>query len=146
MSCDDAIQAPIGDTGVAVPVHSSIVLDTTGTVLPPQLPTQLFTCQEVSVPILEAPARGFFEGVTRGQILVEGAFYVGPDLLTTWERSTLESGSARQGRSAIGPWQSPWRRRVRSMSARVNSTSFVTSRPDDDRAQDPVLLTAGRLG
>lgn len=82
ISCDDSLQMPLGDTGATVPVHSSIVLYTTGTVLPPRLPTQLFTFQEVSVPILEAPARGRFEGVTGGQILVEGAFYISPDGVT----------------------------------------------------------------
>lgn len=79
LSCDDTYEMPVGDTGATVPVHSSIVLYTTGSVYPPQLPTQLLTFEEVSVPIPTAPARGLFEGVTGGQISVQGAVYVGPD-------------------------------------------------------------------
>lgn len=79
LSCDDSYQMAVGQTGATVPVHSSIVLYTTGTVYPPQLPTQLFTFKEVSVPVPGAPARGLFEGVVRGQILIDGAVYISPD-------------------------------------------------------------------
>lgn len=79
ISCSDAIKARAYDEAGNVPVHSSIVLHTTGTVSPPQLPTQLFTFKETSTPILTAPARGLFAGVTGGLIEVDGAVYKGTD-------------------------------------------------------------------
>lgn len=78
ISCDDAISVPAGDGSGDVPVHSSIVLYTTGTIFPPESPTQEFTFQEFSVPILTAPARGLFYGVTGGQLQVTGAVYKSP--------------------------------------------------------------------
>lgn len=78
ISCDDAIPVPAGDGSGVIPVHSSIVLYTTGTIAAPATPTQEFTFTEVSVPILDAPARGLFYGVTGGQLQVEGAVYKSP--------------------------------------------------------------------
>jgi hypothetical protein len=76
ISCDDAQEAvsPVGP----VPVHSSIVLYTTGTVGPPAAPGQLFTFQETSVPLPGVPGRGLFDGVTAGQVQVTGAVYAAP--------------------------------------------------------------------
>jgi hypothetical protein len=79
ISCDDTIPVALQDGSGNVPVHSSIVLYTTGSVGAPQQPTQLFSFNEVSVPITTAPARGLFAGVSGGQILVEGAVYKAPD-------------------------------------------------------------------
>jgi len=79
ISCDDTIDTPILGAGPTVPVHSSIVLMTTGYVYPPQTPTQLFTFQETSVPWAGAPGRGLFAGVTEGQVNVTGAVYAAPD-------------------------------------------------------------------
>lgn len=78
ISCDDEIPVPAGDGSGTVPVHSSIVLYTTGTTGYPEKPTQLFTFSEVSVPYPGAPARGLFYGVTGGQLQVEGAVYKSP--------------------------------------------------------------------
>lgn len=78
ISCDDAISVPAGDGSGKIPVHSSIVLFTTGTISGPEKPTQEFTFTEVSVPILTAPARGLFFGVTGGQLQVEGAVHKSP--------------------------------------------------------------------
>jgi hypothetical protein len=79
ISCDDTIDTPILGAGPTVPVHSSIVLLTTGYVYPPQTPTQVFTFQETSVPWAGAPGRGLFAGVTEGQVDVTGAVYAAPD-------------------------------------------------------------------
>jgi len=78
ISCDDSIDV---DAGIgSVPVHSSIVLSTTGTIAAPQAPTQLFTFTETSVPKLDDPARGLFAGVVSGEIKVTGAVYAAPGL------------------------------------------------------------------
>jgi hypothetical protein len=78
ISCDDAIPLPAYDGAGVVPVHSSIVLNSTGIMLPPQNDLQLFTFRETSVPIVGVGARGLFFGVTGGQLLVEGAVYKSP--------------------------------------------------------------------
>jgi len=79
ISCDDTIDTPILGAGPTVPVHSSIVLVTTGYVYPPETATQAFTFAETSVPWAGAPGRGLFAGVTEGQVDVTGAVYVAPD-------------------------------------------------------------------
>jgi hypothetical protein len=76
ISCDDKlISVPAFDGSGEVPVHSSIVLDTTGNVLPPVSATELFRFTETSVPIVGVGARGLFYGVTGGQINVQGIVY-----------------------------------------------------------------------
>lgn len=77
ISCEDSMSMPAVDRSGTVPVHSSIVLYTTGIVSGPALPTQLFTFNEVSVPIASAPATGLYFGATGGQIQVEGAVHKG---------------------------------------------------------------------
>lgn len=81
ISCSDAIKQRAydwaGNLG-SVPVYSSIVMRTTGSILPAQAPTQLFTFQETSTPLPDAPARGLFAGVTGGQIKVTGVVYTAP--------------------------------------------------------------------
>lgn len=81
ISCSDSIKEraydSAGNLGY-VPVHSSIVLRTTGSISPAQAPTQLFTFKETSTPLPGAPARGLFAGVTGGQIDVTGAVYTAP--------------------------------------------------------------------
>ena len=61
-----------------VPVHSSIVLDTVGNVLPPQKADELFRFTETSAPIVGVGARGLFVGVIGGQLSVEGVVYKSP--------------------------------------------------------------------
>ena len=79
ISCDDnAITVPAFDGSGDVPVHSSIVLETTGGILPPVMANELFRFRETSVPIVGAGARGLFAGVTGGQIVVDGVVYKGP--------------------------------------------------------------------
>ena len=78
ISCDDVISIPAGDGSGDVPVHSSIVMETNGTMLPPQTPLELFRFQERSVPIVGSGARGRFHGVIGGQLLVEGIVYKSP--------------------------------------------------------------------
>jgi hypothetical protein len=78
ISCDDSIAVPAFDGSGMVPVHSSIVLYTTGDVSGPESPTQLFTFRETSIPIPGAPARGLFYGVNGGQIQVQGAVNKSP--------------------------------------------------------------------
>ncbi len=79
ISCDDSlISLPTFDDARDVPIHSSIVLDTTGNVLPARTALELFRFRETSVPILGAPARGLFFGVSGGHLLVEGIVYKGP--------------------------------------------------------------------
>jgi len=83
ISCDDAISAPAGDGSGAIPVHSSIVLETHGFTLGPTDPvTQLFTFNEESVPLVGAPSRGLFFGVDpyTSKIFVEGVVYKAPYL------------------------------------------------------------------
>jgi hypothetical protein len=86
ISCDDAISVPAGDGFSSVPVHSSIVLFTSGTTSPAADPTGpiLFTFVEKSVPLVGAPARGLFLGVdedpTKSWINVQGAVYKAPYL------------------------------------------------------------------
>lgn len=78
ISCDDAISMPAGDGSGAVPVHSSIVLFTTGSTANPQTPTQLFTFTERSTPIPDT-ARGLFFGATPSSFIeVTGAVYKSP--------------------------------------------------------------------
>lgn len=81
ISCSDSLKQRAldmnGNFGY-VPVHSSIVLQTTGRVSAPNAPTQLFTFEEISKPLPDAPARGLFAGVTGGQIKVVGAVYTAP--------------------------------------------------------------------
>lgn len=81
ISCSDSIKQRAydyaGNLGY-VPVHSSIVLSTTGTIAGPQAPTQLFTFTETSVPLTTDPARGLFANVKGGQINVTGAVYTAP--------------------------------------------------------------------
>ena len=79
ISCDDRlITLRSFDGSGDVPVHSSIVLETTGNVLPPATPGELFRFSETSVPIAGVGARGLFFGVTGGQIVVDGVVYKGP--------------------------------------------------------------------
>lgn len=79
ISCDDKlISLPAFDGSGEVPVHSSIVLETVGNVLPAVGPTELFRFRERSVPIVGVGARGLFYGVTGGQIDVEGVVYKSP--------------------------------------------------------------------
>lgn len=81
ISCSDSIKQRVLDAYgnfKFVPVHSSIVLYTTGEILPAQTSTQLFTFKESSTPLTNAPARGLFAGVTGGQIDVVGAVYRAP--------------------------------------------------------------------
>jgi hypothetical protein len=79
ITCDDAIDGQAFDGSGPVPVHSSIVLFSTGTIYPPQSPSQLFTFKEVSRPIPSVPARGLFQGVSSGEIQVDGTVYKGTD-------------------------------------------------------------------
>jgi hypothetical protein len=79
ISCDDSlISLPAFDHSGDVPIHSSIVLDTTGNVLPPQRDNELFRFKETSVPIVGVGARGVFYGVSGGQLLVDGVVYKSP--------------------------------------------------------------------
>jgi hypothetical protein len=79
ISCDDKlITLPAYDGSGEVPIHSSIVLDTTGNILPPRRANELFRFQETSVPIVGVGARGLFFGVTGGQLSVEGIVYKSP--------------------------------------------------------------------
>jgi hypothetical protein len=78
ISCEDAIAVPVADGSGSVPVHSSIVLATSGSFYPPQTPTQLLTFKEQSVPLTLVPFRGVFADVTGGQIEVEGAVNKSP--------------------------------------------------------------------
>lgn len=81
ISCSDSIKQRAYDAFGnirAVPVHSSIVMHTTGTFFAPQEPTQLRTFKESSTPLPGAPALGLFAGVTGGQIEVAGAVYTAP--------------------------------------------------------------------
>lgn len=81
ISCSDSTQQraydAFGNVG-AVPVHSMIVMHTTGMFAAPQAPTQLRTFTESSTPLPGAPALGLFAGVTGGQIEVTGAIYTAP--------------------------------------------------------------------
>ena len=79
ISCDDkVISVPTFDGSGDVPVHSSIVLDTVGNVLPPQKADELFRFTETSAPIVGVGARGLFVGVIGGQLSVEGVVYKSP--------------------------------------------------------------------
>lgn len=81
ISCADSTKQraydAFGNIG-AVPVHSMIVMHTTGSFFAPQAPTQLRTFKEISTPLPGAPALGLFAGVTGGQIEVTGAIYTAP--------------------------------------------------------------------
>lgn len=81
ISCSDSSKQraydAFGNIG-AVPVHSMIVMHTTGSFFAPQAPTQLRTFKEISTPLPGAPALGLFAGVTGGQIEVTGAMYTAP--------------------------------------------------------------------
>jgi hypothetical protein len=78
ISCEDKlISLPAYDGSGEVPIHSSIVLDTVGTLLPPGDDNELFRFRETSVPT-SVGARGLFFGVTGGQLTVDGIVYKSP--------------------------------------------------------------------